>query len=184
MFLSGHSLKLLFRSTLATALLVFMAGAAQAEQPKRPYSIRYTTGVYSNAGWEKSIIEKDPNLARWNWLSVNSYGQGYIKVAPGQFATGKGQKPQGGHYIKPIHVSPLKYAQRRPEPVYTSARRNSRNNVCASLRKPQSGVAAAQPATMSYGNCYGRMQSPNPYPSQVGSTANQQCYGKLMSKQM
>ena len=65
----------------------------------RPYSIRVTTGVSTNAGFERCLTDRDPNLRRWTWIPVTSYTQTTI----GNGRAALPQRPQHV-YAKPTHV--------------------------------------------------------------------------------
>lgn len=119
---------------LTLALACVLCGAltvpaACAQKATRPYEIRYTSGRVTNAGWEKVLVEDDPNLKHWNWSAMSDYTQSYKRVAPGAFQR---VRPRNGVYAKPVHLSPLTYAKARPVPApITVGRSNVRVNAGA-----------------------------------------------------
>ncbi len=53
---------------LATASLAVLSMPAEA----RNYYVRETKGTVEIRGWEKSIIQKSPNLKRWHWMPITA----------------------------------------------------------------------------------------------------------------
>lgn len=139
--------------TLVAAWLIcssLTALAANAQKPVRPYSIRYTSGRVTNAGWEKVLCDEDPNLKHWNWSATSDYTQSYKRVAPGSYGKAR---PQSGVYAKPVHLSPLTYAKPRADdiPIVVGDRATIRVRGQAIIPGNDSMVPISPPV-LSYGS--------------------------------
>jgi hypothetical protein len=80
--------------------------AQSATQPDRV--VRVTIGYHQIAGWEKPLIDGNPNLGHYHWTPQGGYDQGYLHIR-------SPQRPQGSVYTRPIHVSPDAYVPRASE---------------------------------------------------------------------
>jgi len=132
----------------------------------RPYDVRVTTGAHTNAGWEKSLTDGDPNLRHWTWMPVTNYDQAYIHVPAGSAGPGKSAVQRPAHvYVKPETVPlPINPAYSRPwKPVVIGNASNSGSshaggNVSGKLvvhTQPKSYTATRATLTKSYGGSYG-----------------------------
>jgi hypothetical protein len=119
----------------------------------RPYFMSVTTGIVTNAGFERCLTDRDPSLRHWTWIPVTSFV--HKTIGRGQPGAGMPQRPEhvyvkpnhvplpivdhgsqvvmapGSHYVKPIHV---------PLPVVDNGQ-----------------FAVAQRAPVSAGNVSGRL---------------------------
>jgi hypothetical protein len=109
-------------------------------------SMRVTTGSVEVRGWERGLIERSPNLARWHWDPLYSTTQGYVTaptVAP----------PLGSRYPKPIHVNTVRPPQSRSAkpthiPFNLPTQENAREDVLAHrLDRPNQVSARENTAT-------------------------------------
>ena len=154
-----------------------------APQNMRP-GIRYTTGAVTTAGWERGLVDGDPNLRRWNWSAMTSYTQSsYNHVAPGAMLPKKQvseMQPlrQGSLYVKPIQVSPEVNARRRVDQgTIVVGNRNVNTNCSGRVRAPRPQIAAA-PAAKMY-NSYA-VSGTLSAPPAGSSIASHNVFGRLM----
>ncbi|MBY0547156.1 MAG: hypothetical protein K2W95_07670 [Candidatus Obscuribacterales bacterium] len=160
--------------------------AATPAQPPRNYvpGVRYTTGAVTTAGWEKTLTDGDPNLRHWNWSAMTSYTQSsYGKVAPGAFQ--KDKRPSGGVYVKPVHINPDTFAQKRAPFVPVSARTNAgsqtASNVSGTVRFPRPASQPAEAVAKTYGGNYTNTNVGGQVVAGSGSEARD-VYGKLVRR--
>jgi hypothetical protein len=108
-----------FSIGLLAALLAAAAGGIQptfAQQQQR--TVRVTTGSVQVSGWEKGIIQANPNLSHFTWMPMSQNLQG-VRVIPGTsiprgelvpkktgqpYLHAPTQTSSGSHYVKPIHI--------------------------------------------------------------------------------
>jgi hypothetical protein len=157
---------------------------APAPMNMRP-GIRYTTGAVTTAGWEKGLVEGDPNLRRWNWSAMTSYTQSsYNHVAPGALLPKKQVSDAqplrtGSIYVKPIQVSPEINARRRADQgQIVVGNRNVNTNCNGRVRIPSRPQLAAAPVAKMY-NSYGVSGTLSVPPSD-SSIASRNVFGRLM----
>ncbi|HEY9868949.1 MAG TPA: hypothetical protein V6D08_07265 [Candidatus Obscuribacterales bacterium] len=143
---------------LALSFVVAACVPAVAEELKPGRGIRYTAGATTSSGWERSLVEGTPNLARFYWAPITSYSQKYIKAPlPPNERLETARKLQqaplrapGTIYVKPIHT-PLPVVARAPvhtatevsayvKPVHVPLPTAS---VAAKLRAPATAVTSA-----------------------------------------
>lgn len=166
------------------------AAPAAPAQPPRNYvpGVRYTTGAVTVQGWEKTLTDGDPNLKRWNWSAMTSYTQScYGKVPAGAYA--KDKRPSGGVYVKPVHINPDTFAQKRqpfvPITARTPVRNNTPNQTASNVNGTVKFAKPAQQATPAVAKSYGSNYTTADVGGQVvagsGSEARD-VYGKLMSR--
>lgn len=144
--------------------------------------VRYTTGAVTVQGWERSLTQNDPNLARWNWSAMTSYTQSsYGKVPAGHYVN-QTQKPQGGIYKKPVHINPETYAQKRiTKPIQIAQRMTSATDLSGQVRfqKPQAQTmtpVVAKSYNIDYTNCSGQLRAGR------GNDSSQNVYGRLITQ--
>ena len=159
--------------------------STQASPPAPPANyipgVRYTTGAVTVSGWEQTLTTNDPNLKHWNWSAMTSYTQScYGKVPAGAYMNKK--RPSGGIYVKPVHVNPETYAQKRLPypPINYNANNHSAANVNGNVRfaKPSSGSAAV---AKSYSGNYTNTNVGGQIVAGSGN-ASRDVYGKLVSR--
>lgn len=93
----------MIRSTLFLLFFAITVNAAQAQSAAQPDRVvRITTGYHQAAGWEKPLVEGNPNLGHYHWTPQGGYDQGYLHIS-------SPQRPQGSVYTRPVHVSPDAY---------------------------------------------------------------------------
>jgi hypothetical protein len=98
---------LAFLFCLTIILCAPLASVAQnAAQPDRV--VRVTTSYHQTAGWEKPLVDGNPNLGHYHWTPQGGYDQGYMHIR-------SPQRPQGSIYAKPIHLSPDAYVPKARE---------------------------------------------------------------------
>lgn len=152
--------------------------AAQAAMPDigREYGMRITVGSHSNAGFEKSLTEGDPNLKHWTWLPINSAEQAYIHKAPGSLASGNAAPRKSHGYMK-CNTAPLPMVTYYNKPV---EKREKRTNSDVSARLT---VAKAPPPLATetrvyrYSDVSGRLNAPR----MTAMSEAKDVYGKLIS---
>lgn len=71
------------------------------------YGISTTTGWRPINGWEKSVVERNPNLQHWSWLGMQEMNKSYTRLRPGQIDP---RRPR--RYVKPIHISSTPHVAR------------------------------------------------------------------------
>ncbi len=64
--------------------------------------MRVTTGSVEIKGWEKDLIKRSPNLARWHWDPLYANTQGYLKA--GRTPMPVHDSKPGSHYVQSTHV--------------------------------------------------------------------------------
>lgn len=164
--------------------------AAAPTQPPRNYvpGVRYTTGAVTTAGWEKTLTDGDPNLRHWNWSAMTSYTQSsYGKVPAGAYQ--KDKRPAGGVYVKPVHINPDTYAQKRqpfaPITARTPARTNAGNqtasNVSATVKFNRPSGQPVEAVAKTYGGNYTNTNVGGQVVAGSGSEARD-VYGKLVRR--
>ncbi len=99
-----------------TTVTVGAVNATFAQQQQR--TVRVTTGSVQVSGWEKGIIQANPNLSHFTWMPMTQNLQG-VRVIPGTsiprgeivpkktgqpYLHAPTQASGGSHYVKPIHV--------------------------------------------------------------------------------
>jgi hypothetical protein len=93
----------MFKPTLIFLTLIASISAAQAQRAAQPDRVvRVTTGYHQCAGWEKPLVEGNPNLGHYHWTPQGGYDQGYLHIR-------SPQRPQGSIYTKPVRVAPDAY---------------------------------------------------------------------------
>jgi len=93
----------MIRSLLFFIALLLFAPSCQAQDAAQPDRlVRVTTGYHQVSGWEKPLVDGNPNLGHYHWTPQGGYDQGYLHIR-------SPQRPQGSIYAKPIHVSPDAY---------------------------------------------------------------------------
>jgi hypothetical protein len=92
---------------MISALFALPADAKTATQtanvpskPKKQYSVSTTTGWRKIDGWQKSVIERDPNLKNWAWMGMREMEKDYTRLRPGQVGTVRPRR-----YKTPQHIS-------------------------------------------------------------------------------
>ncbi|MBY0359300.1 MAG: hypothetical protein K2W82_14965 [Candidatus Obscuribacterales bacterium] len=167
---------LLFMATpMALALLCL---PAQAKEPNRAYEVRYTTGAVTNAGWERTLCDGDPNLKRWNWSAMTSYTQSYKRFAPGAFKKDDRKEP-GGVYVKPVHLPPIVNDRYRPAPAQIVVGNKVTTGLSGRVRTPHDSKVVAhnnETKVLTYGDLYGRI---SPVTANAVSE-KRDVFGKLM----
>lgn len=191
LFFRGASKFLLGILTFGAAIAFAQSASAQdvsefrnAPMNMRP-GIRYTTGAVTTAGWEKGLVEGDPNLRRWNWSAMTSYTQSsYNHVAPGAMLPKKQVSDvqplrTGSIYVKPIQVSPEINARRRAnQGTIVVGNTHSNANCSGRVRMPRPQIAAA-PAAKMY-NTYA-VNGTLSAPPADSSIASRNVFGRLMN---
>lgn len=170
-----------------------MAAAPAPQQPPRNYvpGVRYTTGAVTTSGWEKTLTDGDPNLRHWNWSAMTSYTQSsYGKVPAGAYQ--KEKRPSSGVYVKPVHINPDTYAQKRqpfvpiaartPAPARTNAGNQTASNVSGTVRfnKPAAGQPV-EAVAKTYGSNYTNTNVGGQIVAGSGSETRD-VYGKLVRR--
>lgn len=128
---------------IASTFCVPSCQAQSAAQPDR--LVRVTTGYHQVSGWEKPLVDGNPNLAHYHWTPQGGYDQGYLHIR-------SPQRPQGSIYTKPIHISPDAYVSKPKESQPLTNRIDNqpasrRDNLLAGQILPERRVQAmvAQP---------------------------------------
>lgn len=155
----------------------------------RAYGIRITTGASNNAGFEKPLVNSDPNLKHWCWIPVTNYNQAYIRKAPGQTGQSAGSpKRPASVYVRPTKVALPTVDHGEPQRVVRisgsdSSRSSSDVSAKLSFKKPPAKIAY-EAETKSYGNSYsdvsGRLMPPR-Y-NNAGYSASRDVFGKIVSR--
>ncbi len=137
---------------LVTLLCAPVASLAQSAALPTDRVVRVTTGYHQVSGWEKPLVDGNPNLGHYHWTPMNGMDQGYLRIRTPQ-------RPQGPLYTKPIHVSPDAYVPKVRESQPLANRVDPpalrRENSLAGQILPEKKVAAmvAQPPKVAvYGN--------------------------------
>lgn len=151
--------------------------------------VRYTTGATRTVGWEKQLIEGDPNLGRWHWSAMTNYTQSqYNRVPPGHFLQSSksnsnpmvARKAPGNIYTKPINA-PLPKNTRivhRVNAVLLANRPEQHSTLSVGGRLvPQRSTRAAE--ARAYLQGYRKADSDLSGCLPVPSQADQQVYGRL-----
>ncbi len=135
---SKHMRSLLF----CIALLLCAPAASQAQnaaaQPDR--LVRVTTSYHQISGWEKPLVDGNPNLGHYHWTPQGGYDQGYLHIK-------SPQRPQGSIYTKPIYVSPDAYVPKFKDSMPLANRMDApsaprRDNLLAGQILPEKRVQA------------------------------------------
>lgn len=134
-----------------------------ANKPSKPdagkykygYNVSVTTGWRPiETGFEKSVLNKDPNLKNWAWVGMQEMNKDYKRLRPGQIG-----HPRPSHYRKPAHIStpahPVKVVHTAPPPMesrYTRPTRvplPTRSSVATSARlsAPSTQISLSAPKT-------------------------------------
>lgn len=164
---------------------------AQANLPNigRAYGMRITVGATTNDGFEKPLVDSDPNLKHWCWVPVTNFKQAYIHTGERQGSyygpkdnTPAPTKRPRSVYVKPIK-EPLPYIDRSwstPVTVAKSSRSSSDVSAKVSYVKPQvARTYEGAQQTYSYGDVSGRLRTPR-YNTAFSDAKD--CYGKIVSR--
>jgi hypothetical protein len=106
----------ILKAVFSLVVLLFVAGPASHAQSSAPQApghsewrpgVRYTTGAYyvNGSGFEKKLVNGDPNLGHWNWSPVIGYNQGSLKTSKGAVSAPMPMPERKSVYIKPNHVA-------------------------------------------------------------------------------
>jgi hypothetical protein len=98
-----------------------IASEQDTQAGMRP-GVRYTTGSYRIAGWEKQLVGGDKNLQHWNWSPMVGYTQSTSSMPTGKQAAEAPMPLRKSCYTKPIHV-PFPVAHYSAPPTHTVAKR-------------------------------------------------------------
>ncbi len=168
---------------LFTVLICTQPGRAQSvAQPDR--LVRVTTGYHQVAGWEKPLVDGNPNLGHYHWTPQGGYDQGYLHIR-------SPQRPQGSIYIKPTHVSPDAYVPKVKESQPLANRIDmpyTRHNSLTGQILPEKRVQAivAQPARVAtYANFDARgtlLAGAKHQASQDAFSTNESVSGQLLNR--
>lgn len=149
---------------LAFVLLITSNLAAQAENHRRVYGLRETVGSVQISGWERGLVQSNPNLGRWHWTPMYANIQRIRTYGDPAAKQDKNKSPQtvanlpnipAPHYVKPIHV-PLpvkqitKYQSPVKQPTFVGSSDNRTSTNCDATL-----ISKAQP-TATYGGDYTR----------------------------
>lgn len=159
--------------------------AAQAALPDigRAYGMRITVGSHTNAGFEKSLTDSDPNLKHWTWLPINSAEQAYIHRAPGSFAppstpshSAANAQPRKSHGYMKCNTAPLPMVTYYSRPVEKHSATSS--NVSGKLTVAKV-PAVVPPETRVYSSSEvsARLNAPR----MTAMSEAKDVYGKLVS---
>lgn len=140
-------------SVLATVII--SSGAAAQAQNSQPTSVSnyYVAGTTQVAGWEKSLVQNNPNLGQFHWSAIPS-------AIHARNISGARQSVKGSpyHYVKPnVMALPGNSLIRTPKVNAHLRRLESNAGLIASAGRVQ--------GTMSYGDVQGRLRSSNVMPS-------------------
>lgn len=112
---------------IASVLLLAQAAVADQDHP----TVRITTGAVKINGWEKSVLQGDPNLKNYHWHPYYANVQGTQQLQRGRDGTSGpsgprasgGRKPSAGYapsappgrkYLNPIHAPFVPHYQAPP----------------------------------------------------------------------
>ncbi|MFN8549908.1 MAG: hypothetical protein U0103_00370 [Candidatus Obscuribacterales bacterium] len=173
------------KTILLLIAMTFFAPACNAQSAAQPDRlVRVTTGYHQVSGWEKPLVDGNPNLAHYHWTPQGGYDQGYLHIR-------SPQRPQGSVYTKPIHISPDAYVPKTKESQPLANHVSSpdtarRDNLLAGQLLPEQRVQAmvAQPprvATYADYETRGRLV-PRAKHHQQDGFANESVSGQLLSR--
>jgi len=152
-------------TTLTIGLFVTTL-SAQAQPQQHVYGVRQTVGTVETKGWERSIVQNNPNLSHWTWCPIYSNIQaidGPPRTARTPDASPQKQQQQPvipqQHYVKPTHVALPVPEWRRNLPSYPTGRGNvsgslHHEQISGNLMNKRVGAALIPkaPLVASYGN--------------------------------
>jgi hypothetical protein len=177
----------MMRTLLLCIAVLMCIPACQAQSAAQPDRlVRVTTGYHQVAGWEKPLVDGNPNLGHYHWTPQGGYDQGYLHIR-------SPQRPQGSIYVKPVHVSPDAYVP-KTAPAQPLANHVElpvaprRDNLLAGQILPERRVQAmvAQPtkvATYADYDTRGTLLSRNKHSQQQDAfSSNESVSGQLLSR--
>ncbi|GEM_PF-1859356 len=148
-----------FPALLIAVLTLAAAGhkAALAQYADAGRVVRVTTGAYQFKGWERPLIQGNPNLSHFCWVPVTGYAQGtqrvvqrrgpdltVVQTVPGKRSVAV--RKQAPVYMKPVHV-PANYVPSHPG---------------ADFGKPVRVPTIVKPATTEQDALHGAIRLPAP----------------------
>ena len=135
------------------AAVILSAGAQAQAQNSQSVSNYYVAGTTQVSGWERGLVQNNPNLAQFHWSAIPS-------AVHARNVSGARQSVKGSpyHYVKPnVMALPGNSLIRTPK-VNAHLRRIETNaGLIASAGRVQ--------GTMSYGDVQGRLRSSNVMPT-------------------
>ncbi len=184
--------------TAMAALAVSSGGAALAQDAPRVRAIRVTTGQVKISGWEQQFIDRDPNLAHFNWVPMTATLQGMRTIAapaagPALVSPSTGKTSNsayvhaptevsgGPRYVKPVHVPTVV----EPKPEHA---RTVNQGIHGRLLTVREGARTARAVAgqMTAEQVAGRLEAPTrvaTYPEAAGGPGRRaQANGVLESK--
>jgi hypothetical protein len=176
----------MMRSLLFCIAILLCASASQAQSTAQPDRlVRVTTGYHQVAGWEKPLVEGNPNLGHYHWTPQGGYDQGYLHIR-------SPQRPQGSIYAKPIRLSPDAFVPkvRDIQPLANHVDAPSaprRDNLLDGQILPERRVQAvlAQPtkvATYADFDTRGTLVPKSKHPQPDAFSSNESVSGQLLSR--
>lgn len=137
------------------AAVILSAGAQAQAQNSQSVSNYYVAGTTQVAGWERGLVQNNPNLAQFHWSAIPSAVHARDVKGSGSRQTVKGSPY---HYVKPnVMALPGNSLIRTPKVNAHLRRIESNSGLIASAGRVQ--------GTMSYGDVQGRLRSSNVMPA-------------------